>query len=301
MTLAIDICLCTFKRPQVANTLISLAAIEREADWHLRVIVADNDETPSAREIVASTANQTGLDITYLHAPARNISIARNACLDAATAPLVAFIDDDELVTPGWLKALISTQQNTQADVVLGPVRAIYTPDMPVWMIRGDFHSTMPVWVKSEIVTGYTCNVLLNREALPLRGLRFRTELGRSGGEDTAFFANFHKNGGHIAFASDAVVTEVVTTARASLLWLLRRRFRSGQTHGMLLLEGTAPNTAFLAKNIALALTKACFCYALALPNILRGDRMRFWLLRGTVHLGVISRLLGNHELQQYG
>jgi hypothetical protein len=39
------------------------------------------------------------LDCLYVHAPARNISIARNACLDAADAPLIAFIDDDETAT----------------------------------------------------------------------------------------------------------------------------------------------------------------------------------------------------------
>jgi glycosyltransferase involved in cell wall biosynthesis len=55
--------------------------------------------------------------------------VARNACLDAATAPLVAFIDDDQVASPEWLVALVGTLESSNADVVLGPVQAVYGPD----------------------------------------------------------------------------------------------------------------------------------------------------------------------------
>lgn len=295
----IDICICTFRRPHIAETLRSLKALELLPDWQLRVIVADNDETPSAEALVSTTAQECGLDVTYIHAPARNISIARNACLDAATAPLIAFMDDDELATPGWLKALVTEAQHSKAEIVLGPVKAIYTPDMPQWMQQGDFHATLPVWVNGKIITGYTCNVLLSREALA--GLRFRPELGRSGGEDTAFFATLSKAGKRISFAKDALITEAVTPERASFGWLLRRRFRSGQTHGLLLLEGMNRSLKARSAAIAKAAAKAVFCYGMALTNALRPVRLHFWMLRGAVHAGVISRLLGKRELEQYG
>ena len=44
------------------------------------------------------------IDISYIHAPARNISIARNACVEAATGKWIAFIDDDELASENWLQ-----------------------------------------------------------------------------------------------------------------------------------------------------------------------------------------------------
>jgi succinoglycan biosynthesis protein ExoM len=64
---------------------------------------------------------------------ARNISVARNACLDAATAPLVAFIDDDEVASPEWLVALVGTWESSNADVVLGPVQALYGARLCGW------------------------------------------------------------------------------------------------------------------------------------------------------------------------
>lgn len=301
MAMNIDIGVCTYRRAHVTETLRSLARLNVKPDWKIRVIVADNDDTPSARERVEAAVHGTSLTLTYLHAPARNISVARNACLDAATAPLLAFIDDDEVADPAWLGALVTALEIRNADIVLGPVRAIYGPECPDWMIDGDFHSINPVWVRGTIITGYTCNVLMRREASALKGLRFRPEFGRSGGEDTVFFAAVHSNGGILAYAPDAIVSEAVVPARANLNWLLKRAFRSGQTHGLLLLEraGTKPLTRL--KNAAITMTKALFCLVMIVPNLLSAVRWRYWLLRGAMHAGVVARLFGKREIEHYG
>lgn len=296
--IAIDICLCTFRRPHVETTLRSLANLITQPEWAIRVIIADNDETPSAEELIRETSESTGLDVLYIHAPARNISIARNACLDAATAPYIAFLDDDEIATPEWLMVLLSTLTSAQTDIVLGPVRALYAPDAPKWMKQGDFHATLPVWVNQQIITGYTCNVIMRKDAVG--SLRFRPELGRSGGEDTAFFATLHSMGHRISFAPEAWLTETVPPDRARLMWLLKRRFRSGQTHALLLQEANKSPLAHI-KQCVRASIKMLVCFAIAIATVLNPTRSRFWLLRGSVHLGVVSRLLGKQDLTQYG
>ncbi|NBO18385.1 MAG: glycosyltransferase family 2 protein [Proteobacteria bacterium] len=297
----IDICLCTFRRPQVTDCLRSLGKLVLPAGKTARIIVADNDETPSGRDAVEEASRSLDLPIMYTHAPARNISIARNACLDVAAAPLVAFLDDDEQATPGWIAELIKTLDETGADAVLGPVRALYPQAAPNWMKKGDFHATLPVWVNGQIITGYTCNVLLRRTSPALKGLRFREALGRSGGEDTTFFREMHQAGGKIAFAPEAWLTEEVPPQRLRLQWLALRRFRSGQTHGMLLLEQYGTNPAARAKQIAKAAAKAAYCGLMALLTALSPVRRNFWILRGALHVGAISRLLGGQELVQYG
>ena len=224
------------------------------------------------------------------------ISIARNACLAASSTPFLAFIDDDELVTPNWLSALLKTQHETGADVILGPVKALYNSDYPHWMQAGDFHSTLPVWVNNTIVTGYSCNVLIKRAAF-FESISFREDLGRSGGEDTAYFWSLHMAGARIQFAPDAIVTEAVPQERATLRWLLKRRFRSGQTHGLLLLE-TPINTPI---EIATASAKALYCLLFVVLSIGWPQPRAFWLLRSAVHVGVVSRLLGCKTVEPYG
>lgn len=289
---SIDICICTFRRTFLRQTLQSVAGLT--AGRHtIRVIIADNDLEPSARALVEEMSGQLPFPVTYVHAPAANICIARNACLDHAEADFVAFVDDDETVTPGWLDALVDKAEASQAAAVLGPVRAIYRPDAPRWMVEGDFHSTLPVVVGGVIRTGYTCNVLI-RWCPPYQALRFDLALGKSGGEDTAFFYQLTALGGTIAFAPDALVEEPVPAERASMAWLVRRRLRFGQTHGML-------QAGSRAKALAVVSAKIGYCVALtALTSFSPVSRRRNWL-RAVLHLGVAGGILGVRQASHYG
>lgn len=291
---AIDICIATFRRPHIADTLASVAAIIYDPAWTVRVIVADNNDTPDARDRVMQAAAKHGLNLIYIHAPARNISIARNACLNAANGTHIVFIDDDEIVSPLWLKALMDTHVKTNADMVLGPVNAVYAPDAPGWVRRGDFHSTRPVWVKGHIITGYMGNVLIRRDAIA--GLAFREDLGQSGGEDTTFCTAYFRAGGKIAFAPDALATEQVDKDRTTFSWLLKRRFRFGQIHGLMLRESGAGGYTAILK----AVIKTALSTLMAIATCPMPDRARFWTLRAALHAGVVARLLGHRELQLY-
>src|SRR5207244_1463324 len=117
----IDVCVCTFRRPHVAQTLRSIAAQQGLEGRRLRIIVADNDEEPSARTLIARTAAELDVPVSYVHAPARNISVARNACLQQAGGDWLAFIDDDEIADPDWLAALLAEAERAGWDAVLGP------------------------------------------------------------------------------------------------------------------------------------------------------------------------------------
>ncbi|RYE09999.1 MAG: glycosyltransferase family 2 protein [Hyphomicrobiales bacterium] len=292
----LDVCVCTFRRPYLAETLKSLAALEVDG-LTVRIVIADNDDTPSAAALVDALRPALPFAVHYVHGPARNISVARNACLDAADAEFIAFVDDDETVTPTWLLALYAEALRTGADAVLGPVEAVYDPSTPDWMRRGDFHSTLPVIVKGEILTGYTCNVLIRRSELS-RPLRFDIGLGTSGGEDTDYFTRLYERGGRLVFAPDALVREPVPAGRASFGWLLQRRLRAGQTHGAQARRG---RPAQAARTGALALAKIAYCLtitALTLPSPVAWRRN---LLRATLHLGVLGGLAGTRQAAIYG
>lgn len=289
---SVDICICTFQRPFLAQTLASIARLAHGGHM-LRVIIADNDHEPSARRLVDDLRAQFPFPITYIHAPAANICIARNACLDHADADFVAFVDDDETVTLAWITALVDRAQASGAAAVLGPVRAIYGSEAPRWMVEGDFHSTLPVFVGGTIRTGYTCNVLI-RWSARWRGLRFDLALGQSGGEDTAFFYRLTELGGSIDYAPQAVIEEPVPVERATMPWLVRRRLRFGQTHGML---QAGPR----AKALAIVVAKIGYCGAMtALTAFSPVLRRRNWL-RAVLHVGVAGGILGVRQAVHYG
>ncbi len=300
-TRRIDIGICTFRRAHLRETLDSLARLDCPAEWDVRIVVADNDDTPSARALVEAVAATHPFTLDYVHAPARNISLARNACLDAATGDYLAFIDDDERADPHWLQALVEALESAQADVALGPVDAAYDETAPRWMRDGAFHNTRPVWVDGTIITGYSCNVLFKRLSPAVHAQHFRPELGRTGGEDTFFFAAIHEAGGRITYAPNARVYEPVPPARARLQWLLTRRFRAGQTHALWLLEQAHYRPVMRLSHSLRAGMKWFYCYLMALPFAFSRRRAAGWLLRGTLHAGVISRLWNSREVTPYG
>ncbi|MFT3729342.1 MAG: glycosyltransferase family 2 protein [Terricaulis sp.] len=289
---AVDVCVCTFRRPHLYDTLASIAA--QTGAPELRVIVADNDDITSATEIVERARAQLGLVIHYIHAPARNISVARNACLDAATASLVAFLDDDERAAPGWLHAMVTSI--TDHGAVFGPVRAVYPAGTPNWLSAGDFHSTGPtILADGTIRTGYSGNVLLRRDAIG--PLRFDPELGRVGGEDSVFFAQLFQRGVKLGFASGGAAEEDVPANRLNLSWLLRRSFRAGQTAArMARLRGESDFVL-----AALSVAKASYCAAAALLTAWSPLRSRRNLIRGALHVGALAKALGARDLVMYG
>jgi succinoglycan biosynthesis protein ExoM len=290
----VDVCVCTFRRASVADLLASLAKLETPG-WRVRVIVADNDDTPSARETVERAFAAHGLDGRYIHAPARNISIARNACLEAATAPLIAFIDDDETARPDWLAKLIARHKATNASVVFGRVKATYAADAPAWMPAANLHSTAPPIRNGQIYGGYTCNVLLRRAAVG--ALRFDPAFGRSGGEDTTFFDQLQADDVAMAYAEDAVVEEPVTQARSSLSWLLTRAYRGGQSFGLVELRRGKTKPMLMASSLA----KIAYCLVVAGLTFWSSVRWRKAMIRSRVHAGALSVALGKAPLELYG
>ncbi len=286
----VDVCICTYRRPSLADTLRSIDSQAGLPPGAVRIIVADNDETPSARQLIDGVG-PLRWPVVYLHAPARNISVARNACLDAAEAPFIAWIDDDEAADPDWLAALLAGIGPDAA--AFGPVAAVYPPSTPAWIRAADLHSIRPVVTRNGVVTGYTSNALVRRSAIGTE--RFLVGLGRSGGEDTEFFSRLHRQGARFRPVSDAVVREPTASDRLSLAWLARRAYRAGQTHarGYIAAGRRLPG-------LAAASTKAVVCLAACGLFVFDGIRRRKAWVRAALHRGVVSRLLGARDLQLY-
>lgn len=292
----VDILLCTFRRPSVADTLRSLAGQKGLGDTSLRVIIADNDSTPSAQGLVSALKAEIPFDVLYLHAPERNISIARNACLDAAEADWIAFIDDDETAPEDWIATLLQEAGQAGMDAMIAPALAQYEAGAPAWMAEGNYHSNLPVRRNGEVTTGHTCNALLRWAGTPWSVVRFDLSRGRSGGEDTAFFFEVRAKGARLGATDKAAVTEPVDPKRLRMGWILRRKFRAGQSYA------SSARSAAARGILALSATAKAAVSALAvLCTFWSPGRRNFWFLRAALHLGVVAGCLSLPEPQSYG
>ena len=82
--------------------------------WEL--IIADDGSTDSTGAIADEYAAKDGR-IKVLHLTRHGVSVARNACIDAANGKYLAFVDADDLLEPDYLKALYEKSEESNADI----------------------------------------------------------------------------------------------------------------------------------------------------------------------------------------
>jgi glycosyltransferase involved in cell wall biosynthesis len=141
-----------------------------------RTIIADDgsqDETPAiARRLAKECAS-----ITYLPLLHRGVSAARNAGIRASTAPLIAFLDADDLWLPSKLASQLRVLKACNDDV--GLVHTSYSyidgdgnsvDTMPVFQPtrRGDIF--LPLLLEGYVVSGSASSVLVKRSVLDQAG-----------------------------------------------------------------------------------------------------------------------------------
>ncbi|MBV9064606.1 MAG: glycosyltransferase family 2 protein [Methylobacteriaceae bacterium] len=295
----VDIGIPTYRRPEELQRLLaSLQELDLPAHAQARIIVVDNDPKGSARTLVDEARTHTRLPIVYDHEPRPGVANARNRILDSSTADYLVMVDDDEIATPGWLKALVDTARNRGSDAVFGRVHQEFPAGMPAWLIK--MHDKRAPADQSEVNLGSTSNVLLRRARIIELGLMFDPSFNQTGGEDTDFFARLHEAGGRCHYSLGAALIEPIDPARVQPRWYIMRNFRVGQTNAVVYGRRMSKMRK-IANSLARGLVAPAFMIAGAglflLRRRLQGARM---FLTGVRNLGYAIALTGQRA-EEYG
>jgi len=149
-------------------------------------------------------------------------------------AEALAFIDDDEVPSPEWLDELLHQHLTTGAAVVQGPVEPYFVSPPPSWVKEGRFFESGPYQDGAPLHFAATNNSLIDAKVIKDMGLRFDHRFNRTGGEDQFFFGQAIKAGHRIVTAGQATVSEWIPEDRVSVSYLLKRKFRMGNTLTMI-------------------------------------------------------------------
>jgi len=221
------VCIATHRRPFGLERLLDSLASQKAASA-FDVVVVDNDREKSAETIAYRFRDK--IPLTYLVEPVRGISRTRNRAVATSRSSFLAFIDDDEWATPGWLAALECEQNRSAADVVIGRVEIEFDPEVSELVRRCGLFDPSPL-PDGAIVPRHltrTSNAFVRREALPDREKPFSTRFDLSGGEDVDLFRRMIELGARVVASKTAVVFEHRPVSRANLFWVFRRAMRNG-------------------------------------------------------------------------
>jgi glycosyltransferase involved in cell wall biosynthesis len=227
---------CTYDR--YASLGNCLGALERQtlAREQCEIIVVDNTPERAESDRQAAAYASWG-NLRWLHEPRPGLSNARNVAMWQARAPLLAFIDDDALASPGWLAGLADAFAGfgEPVHIVGGPVRPAWSGARPEWLADGllgylslvDRGDEARVLGAGEWVAG--TNVACRTARLRAAG-GFAPALGRAGSgavllsnDETELEERIKAAGGRVGWAPAAAVEHCIDAARLDRRWFRRR------------------------------------------------------------------------------
>ncbi len=238
-----SVVICTYNRLRMLQEAVESCLRDASARGAaFEVVVADNSPSGHARQFAAGLA-AAGHAVRWVHASPPNISVARNAGLHEAAAPLVAFMDDDLVLEPGWLDHLLDTLDGSGADVAVGPVRPRFAEGgPPAWDPAGSrFTRVLPLASGTPLVVsgagrqrGFsisTASSLWRRATCFTDPAPFDPAFGASGGEDLDLFLRLERRGRRFVWCAEATVWETIPAGRTALRYQAMRAYSGSQVY----------------------------------------------------------------------
>ena len=232
----VSICICTYRRALLQQTLESLARLEIPDGVKIEVVVVDNDASAFAQPIVERFAAGVPFRVRYTVEPRKGLSFARNCALNAAAGDWLALIDDDEVAAPSWLARLLESAERYQADAAIGAVLPQFEQTPPAWLVNSRFFDRWlpPTGTRIGMGIALTGNALFRAGFLRISGLHFDHDFNATGGEDSDFFRRFTDQGGVVVSAREAVVREFVPRERMTAQHLTKGSLWIGEIYARL-------------------------------------------------------------------
>lgn len=222
----------TYRRPvQLLALLESL--LEELHHQPALVIVADNECGEDAKKVVNGFAKKWP-SIICIPVPERGVSQVRNALIAKASIEMpdwewLVMVDDDGLVTPGWLNAITKTGDLLKTHLVGGPVTGPL-PEKVNFLAKNSIYAARRRWKTGLVPTlNQTQNLAISKRTMGLLSPPFfRERYGASGGEDYDFFRQVLQAGGSLGWCDEALVIEPPPPNVLGLKAVLIRYFTTG-------------------------------------------------------------------------
>jgi glycosyltransferase involved in cell wall biosynthesis len=200
----ISVVVATHDRRDRLRRLLDALEAQTLPRERFEVIVVDDGSSDGTADVLAAAEAAGTLPLRWeRQAPAAGPAVARNRGWRAATAPVVAFTDDDCAPTPVWLEALLAEIGGDALAVVQGAT----LPDPAEHEHLGPFAKTVRITEGTPHFE--TCNIAYPRALLEAVG-GFDEGYPAPAGEDSDLGWRVVEAGGRQRFAPAAIVHHAV-------------------------------------------------------------------------------------------
>jgi glycosyltransferase involved in cell wall biosynthesis len=206
----------TRDRSQMLETLLESLGRQTLDPSRFEVVVVDDGSTDGTPALLQRVAGEVRYDLRVVRHSGSGPASARNRGWRHASAPLIAFTDDDCVATPTWLQQMVESAKNRPGAIVQGATEV----DPAEAPRAGPFSRTLEIKEPGPFYA--TCNMLYARELLERLG-GFDETFPLPGGEDTDLGWRARKSGADYVFVREAVIQHAVVQLGpvGKLRWVL--------------------------------------------------------------------------------
>lgn len=215
----VTVVVCTYNRADLLrDALASLFELETGGRLRYELLVVDNASTDGTPAVVAEAERTAPVPCRGVRECVQGVAAARNRGVREASAPWIAFFDDDQIADPRWLAELMAFAAGKKALCVGGANQLLFASDAPPglapvcrWMLGETMGGEEPCRAVGRLAPG-AGNLLIHKSVFDRVGL-FDGSL-KTAGEDGELFRRVEAAGIEAWYTPRAVMHHIVPSYR---------------------------------------------------------------------------------------
>lgn len=302
MAIEISAVICTYNRVDYLQKAIRSLVNQSLENAKYEIIIIDNNSTDGTKKNVSDDFVACE-NLKYYLEPVQGLSSARNTGWQIAKGKYVAYLDDDAVANPNWLRNILRAFNSTNSlGAVGGKIDPIWESERPDWLIDEllpfltvvDWYEKPTLLDSRRYVPG--ANMAFPKEILKELG-GFSTDLGRKkqnllSNEEIGLYKLINSQGLNRLYDPEIMVKHHVSSNRINQNYFKRRLYWQGISNAVLKSEESRMNMLDKIKEAYKEFKKLIKDYKLVVRIILNKDNENMFARKLRI-MGNAGRVVG--------
>ena len=245
LSIDISVIICTHNRAfLLPDVLRSLEKTETPENIEIELVMVDNASSDNTFKLITEHEKKSKFKVTPLKEPKKGKTFALNTAIKIARGDLLAFVDDDHIVSRGYFKAICAAVENhPDFNLFCGRITPDWDGTEPLWIHDDTKYPIRPFPIpnfnmgdrvlevqldRGMFVPG-AGNLVIKKSVFKNIGL-FSEELGPKGhnlegGEDLEFIRRALKHGERLIYIPEILQYHQVDKNKLALKYLIKKAY----------------------------------------------------------------------------
>ena len=167
----VSLIICTRNRAEKLRTCLASIRPVDDSELSLEIVLVNNDCSDHTGEVMRAFREESPFPVEIVEEPNQGLGIARNAGLAYARGRILAFTDDDCLLTPGYLTTVAGVFDSGRFHYCGGRILRYDPSDSPYACLESEESKLFPPYHALEPGAIQGANMIFHRDVVTRIGL----------------------------------------------------------------------------------------------------------------------------------